>query len=110
MTDFLSGGDKFIIMCDVEKLAKKYTEELAVKGGLTFAAGIVGYKMSKKFWRDAKDAGFQKEADGRWIGFTKSYNGEEGYAEEAYSKALNEYKEKLPGTFIQNVFLYYYLT
>ncbi len=107
--------EKFIIMCDIEKRAKQLVESMKVVDGHTFAAGIVGYRYPKVLWREAKDAGFVKEADGRWIGFTSSYNGEEATAEEAYMLALKEKKEELAatgtnGSFLDNVSLYYYLT
>lgn len=104
--------EKFLIMNDIEKRAKELTAELAPK--YTFCASHVGYKMAKSAWKDAKDAGFKKEADGRWIGFTKSYNGEGGAAEVAYAQALAEKKAEIAATgatssFLDNVSVYEYL-
>lgn len=102
---------KFLIMNDISKRAVELTKEMAEKGGLTFSAGIVGYRMPRAMWRIAKDAGFEKQADGRWIGFTKSWNGEEGYAEDAYALALKEKREEIgDSSFLDSVSIYYYLT
>ena len=102
---------KFLILCDIEKRAKQLVESMKVVDGHTFAAGVVGYRYPKKLWREAKEAGFVKEADGRWIGFVTSYNGEESTAEEAYTLALKEKREEIGApSFLDNVSLYYYLT
>jgi len=101
---------KFLIMCDIEKRAIELTNEL--KSQYTFCASIVGYRFAKlNVWRVAKDAGFVKEADGRWIGFTTSYNGEGGAASVAYEQALREKKNEIGApSFLDHVSVYEYLT
>ena len=104
----LSTGDMFIIMCDIQKRAKEIAKELEAKGGLVTGSSIDGYKMSKKNWRLAKEIGFEKQADGQWIGFVSSGDG--AYSDRGYEQALKEYKEKLPNSFLDGVSHYEYLT
>ena len=103
---------KFIIMCDIEKRAKMLTREHVARGGMpAFCASYVGYMLPRTLWREARDAGFKKEADGRWIGFTSSYHGDGAYAVDAYKEALNEKKAQLGDTsFLDDVQVYEYLT
>lgn len=108
---------KFLIMCDIEKRAVELTNELVEKAEqkYAFCAGIIGYKMHRNSWRDAKDAGFERQADRIWTGFIHSYNGELAYAEDAFRQALKEKKEEIAATecsesFLDHIYLYVYLT
>lgn len=103
----LRGSEKFIIMCDIEKRAKELTSELRQKGGLVEGQSIDGYRYVGKDWKEAKEAGFEKQANKQWIGFTNSGDGT--YSDRAFEQALKEYKEKLPQTFLENVYHYEYL-
>ncbi len=111
MKDF-SGSEKFLIMCDIEKRAKQLTVELTAKGGLIVGDSIDGYKYLGKNWREAKEAGFTKETDGQWIGFTN--HGDGAYSDRAYDQALQEKKLEMEKnginySFLNSVFHYEYL-
>lgn len=110
---------KFIIMCDIEKRAKEIVEEtIKTKGefgGYTFAAGLIGYTYQRHFWKEAKKIGFKRQEDGRLVGFVSSHNGTLAVAEDAYVQALKEKKAEIAktgatGSFLDNVYLYTYLT
>ena len=102
-----SSSEMFIILCDIEKRAKEITVELKQKGGLVEGSSIDGLKFIGKNWRLAKEIGFEKHADGQWIGFANSGDG--AYSDRGYENALKEYKEKLPNSFLENIYHYEYL-
>lgn len=107
MNKELSGGDKFIIMCDIEKRAKALTIELKEKGGLIAGDSLDGYKYIGKDKKEAEDCGFERTADKKWVGFVN--HGDGAYSERAYAQTLREYKEKLPNSFLDHVYQYEYL-
>lgn len=106
-----SASSKFLIMCDIEKRAVELAKELEKVGGYTECHNIVGYKMYSSNWRDAKDAGFTKEYGNLWVGFTTSFAGNGAYGLNAYEQAIKEKKEEIGApSFLDNVFIYEYLT
>ncbi len=100
--------EKFLTMCEIEKRAKVLTEQFRKEGGLTEGCSIDGYRYVGKNWREAKDAGFVKQADRQWVGFTNGGDG--AYSAKGFVVALTEFRLKLPNSFLQNVYHYEYLT
>ena len=101
---------KTTIMSEMIKHAKARTKELEKRGGVTEEHAIIGFKMFKKDWRVAKEAGFERQADGIWTAHTESYGGNGGYADRAYAEVLKMYQDAYPLSFLDDVYIYEYLT